>query len=241
MDDPVSLPIFHNPSLAVALLDYADAGGDDHETQTAAAERFQAREALLETRRAHAMASRIAIYPKKDLAVLQGRVTRAETAADDVSARLRAAADRRLRRAQTARTAALQRAMATPPSVDPVVDRLDRTERLRRLEALDPAERHLMLTTAAREGSHPELLRAALTMETPPWPTKSWTPLLPDSVAEEVREWIMARGAPESVQDVRTAWRLRRLADDLELDRRGARTTPAPPTLEGLRARTVRS
>jgi hypothetical protein len=241
MDDPVTVPFFGNATLAVQLLDYADAGGDDPETQTASAERFQAREALLETRRAHAMASRIAIYPKKDLAVLQARVTRAERAADEVSARLRSAADRRLRRARTARAAALQAAMATPPSVDPVVDRLDRTERLRRLEALDPGERTLMLTSAAREGTHPELIRAFLTAETPPWPTKTWQPLIPDSTAEEVREWVIARRAPETVADVRAGWRLRRLATDLDQDRAGHRTSPEPPTLEGLRARPVRS
>ena len=241
MDDPVTVPIFHNPALAVALMDHSGFIDDDGETQEAAAERFAAREALLETRRAHAMAARVPGYPRKDLAALKGRVTVAERAADDVSARLRSAADRRLRRAQTARAAALQAALATPPGIDPVVDRIDRGERLRRLEALDPAERILMLTTAAKEGTHPELLRAALTFEAPPWPTRGWAPLLPDPVAEEIREWIMARRAPESVGDVRAGWRLRRMAYDLDLDRAGYRTSPAPPTLESLRAQRIRS
>ncbi len=38
-----------------------------------------------------------------------------------------------------------------------------------------------MLTTAAREGTHAPLLRAALTSEPPPWPTKTWKPILSEN------------------------------------------------------------
>jgi hypothetical protein len=241
MADELTLPIFHNATLALALMDHANANDDDDAIRAAVDQRDDAREALQKARRAHARAVRLGpAYPKEDLAVLKARVTRAETEADTVSARLRDDADRRLRRARTRREDVLNDALAKPMTLDPVSDRLDRTERLRRLEALDPPERVLMLTTAAKAGTHPELIRAALTAEPPPWPTKSWQPLLPDEAAEEIREWVMARKAPETIADVRAAWRLRRLAYDLDLDRADYPRPPGPPPFDALNARHVR-
>jgi hypothetical protein len=155
-------------------------------------------------------------YPAKDRAVQQAKVTREIVAATDVMQSLRAAGDRRLRPAKVRRMGVLNTFLERPAGVDPVTDRLDRAERLRRLEAIDPAERGLMLRTAAREGTHPELLRAALLAEAPPWATPTWQPLLPDAVVEEIREWTIARLAPETVADLRAVWCLRRRADELE-------------------------
>ncbi len=131
----------------------------------------------------------------------------------------------------------LNAALERPPGIDAVSDRLDRAERLRRLEALEPEERALMLVDAAREGTYPELIRVALTAEPPPWPTKSWQPLLPENVAEEIREWVMTRRAPETIVEVRAAWRLRRLAYDLEMDRSGYPKPGQPPSIAMLNLR----
>jgi hypothetical protein len=235
-----TFPIFGDATLALALMDFADANQDDDEVRAAVDQRDAAREALQKAHRAHGRAVRVGdAYPKEDLAVLKARVTHAETEAGSVSARLRDAADRRLRRARTRRADVLNEALARPADVDPVSDRLDQTERRRRLEALDPAERVLMLTTAAREGTYPELVRSALSAESPPFATKSWQPLLPDEAVEEIREWTMARRAPETIADVRAAWRLRRLAHDLDLDRAGYPRPGTPPGLDVLSGRPV--
>jgi hypothetical protein len=93
-----------------------------------------------------------------------------------------------------------------------------------------------MLLNAAREGKHPELIRAALSAESPPFATQSWSPLLPDAAAQEVREWVFARRSPESVQDLRAAWRLGRLADELQVDMAGGQTAAPARTLEELGA-----
>jgi hypothetical protein len=239
MDD-VTLPIFHRADLALALMEHAQAENDDDEVHAAVVQRASVVEALQNARRAHARAARVGpAYPKEDLAALKAKLTRAEVECDTLSARLRDLADRRLRRAQSRRADVLNDALARPPGIDPVSDRLDRAERQRRLETLAPEERVLMITTAAREGSHPELVRAALTSENPPFPTASWTPLLPDAAAEEAREWVMARRAPETVADVRAAWRLRRIAYDTDMDRLGYPKPGTPPGLDLLNARPI--
>jgi hypothetical protein len=153
-----------------------------------------------------------------------------------VTARLRGQAEERLRRARRARAEALNQASQRPSHIDPVSDRLDQADRLRRLEALDPETRAVMLRDAARQGAEPELLRAALTSPVPPFATKAWVPLVSEETAQELREFIVARRAPETVQDLRTVWRLDGLANALQVDRAGG-TTPAPPrTLEELQA-----
>jgi hypothetical protein len=236
MDD-VKLPIFGNATLALALMDLTNTHEDGDEIRHALHERDTAREALGKARRAHARAVRVgAAHPKEDLAMLKARVARCEMECDNVSARLRDDADRHLRRARVRRAEALTDALARPSNVDAVSDRLDRAERVRRLESLTPDERTLMLTTAVKEGTHLELVRAALTAENPPWPTSSWQPLLDDATAETIREYLMARRAPETIADVRAAWRLRRLAYDLDLDRIGAPRPPSPPTIAELNA-----
>jgi hypothetical protein len=231
-DNGLSLPVFHDPSLALALMDMTNSNEDDDEIRHALHERDLAREGLLKARRAHARAVRAGgAFPKEDLAVLKARLTRAETECDTCSARFRDSADRHLRRARDRRREALNDALAKPAHVDPVSDRLDRAERVRRLEALTADERALMLRTAAKEGQHGELLRAALLFENPPFATASWQPLLPDALAEELREYVMAHKAPDTIGDIRSAWRLRRLAYDLDLDRIGAPRPPSPPTI----------
>jgi hypothetical protein len=135
----------------------------------------------------------------------------------------------------------LQEALARPAEVDPVSHRLDQADRRRRLEAESPETRRLMLIDAAKQGTHPDLVRAALTAEAPPFATATWTPLVSDATAEELREFVIARKAPETVADLRTAWRLSRLADDLAVDRAGGATAGPPPTLESLRAIRPRS
>jgi hypothetical protein len=75
-------------------------------------------------------------YPKEDLAVLKARLTRCEIQCDNVPARLRDDADQRLRRARALRAEALNQALERPANVDPVSDRLDKAERLRRLGAI---------------------------------------------------------------------------------------------------------
>jgi hypothetical protein len=241
-DDGLALPIFANASLALQLMDLTGQHEDDDEVRSAHAERVAAAEALGKARRAHARAARVgAAYPKEDLAVLKARLTRCEIECDNVSARLRDDADQRLRRARVRRRDALNDALARPSHVDPIGDRLDQTEWRQRLEALDPEERALMLVDAAKTGKHLEMLRAALTAKEPPWPTKSWAPLLEEKVAEEVREYIMARKAPDTIADVRAAWRLRRLAFDLDLDRIGAPRPPGPPTVAEISVRPGRA
>jgi hypothetical protein len=233
----LTLPIFHDATLALALMDLTNTHEDDDEVRRALDERDAAREALSRARRAHARVSRAKPQlPKEDIAVFKAKLERAEIECDNAAARWRDDADRRLRRARDRRREALNDVLAKPAHLDPIVDRLDRAERLRRLEALDPEERALMLVDAAKNGKHLELIRAALTAESPPWPTKTWQPLLPDAVAEELREWVMARRAPDTIADVRAAWRLRRLAYDLDLDRIGAPRPPGPPTIAELNA-----
>ena len=237
-DDGLKLPIFHDPTLALQLMDLTNSHEDDDAIRHAVAERVAAAESLAKARRAHARAVRVGdAYPKEDLAVLKARLTRCEIDCDNLSARLRDHADRRLRRARDRRAEALNDALARPSNVDPVSDRLDRAEWQRRLEALAPDERTLMVTTAAKEGTAPALVRAALLAESPLWPTPSWQPLLEEKVAEEVREFIMARRSPSSVADVRAAWRLRRLAFDLDQDRAGFPRSGTPPGLDLLNAR----
>ena len=191
-------------------MDLTGAHEDDDEVRAPYDEREAAREALGKARRAHARAVRVgAAYPKEDLAVLQ-----VAGDAREVGVRYGAPRDCATRpiSGSVARATVAPRPSTTPwrepANVDPIVDRLDRAERLRRLEALDARRAHADAHDVAKEGTHPELLRAALTAEAPPWPTKSWQPLLPEAVAEEIREWIMARRAPETVADVRAAWRL---------------------------------
>jgi hypothetical protein len=50
----MDLPIFHNPSLALALMEAAGVADDDDETRAAEAQRFDAKAALLEARGKHA-------------------------------------------------------------------------------------------------------------------------------------------------------------------------------------------
>ena len=92
-------------------------------------------------------------YPKEDLAVLKARLTRAESRMRHC---VRATARRRrptaAPRAQPSRRCP-QRGPGAARALDPVSDRLDRAERLRRLEALEPDERTLMLVDG-REGGH---------------------------------------------------------------------------------------
>jgi hypothetical protein len=225
----MELPIFHNPSLAMSLMNRTGTHDDDDEIQAAVAWRFDAKEALAKARQAHTRAARVGpAFPPEDLARLKARVTAAEREADRIVTRLREAAAERLRRARRTRTEALQQALARPSNVDPVSDRLDQADRRRHLEAEPLETRTLMLVDAAKQGTHADLVRAALTAEPPPFQTKSWQPLLPDETAQELREWVMARRAPETIADIRAAWRLTRLADDLAIDRAGG-TTPAPP------------
>jgi hypothetical protein len=237
MGDELTLPIFHDPSLAVALMDHADAHHDDDEVGAAVTRRAEARTTLQTARARVARAVRAGdAYPPEDLALLKARLTSAETQAESLATQLRDAADRRLRRARLRRAEVLQKALERPPAVDAVSDRLDRAERVRRLEALDPTERALMLRTAAREHTDTELIRAALVAEVPPWPTKGWEPLLSEADAQEIREWVIANRAPETVGEVRAVWRLRVLAHDLDFDRSGLPRPPGSPPFDLLNA-----
>jgi hypothetical protein len=239
-DDRLTIPFFHRADLALQLMEHANAESDDDEVHNAVVQRASAVEALQKARRAHARAARVPTYPKEDLAVLKARQTRAEVALDTLSAKWRDAADRRLRQARNRRAAVLNDFLAKPPGVDAVVDRLDKAERLRKLEAIDPETRELMATTGAREGKYPELLRVLLSAEAPPWPVPGWQPLISDAAAEEVREWLYARKAPETVADIRSAWRLRRIAFDTEMDRLGYPKPGQPPGLDMISARPMR-
>jgi hypothetical protein len=69
MDDALTLPIFHNATLALALMDRANA--HDDEIRAAVAQHVTASEALAKARRAHARGARVGpAFPKEDLAVL---------------------------------------------------------------------------------------------------------------------------------------------------------------------------
>ena len=237
-DNGLSLPIFHNDALVVELLGFADATGDDAETQQAARRALDAREALRQARAEHVAAARAGrAVPRRVLADLKANLARVEQACEALSARFWDQSDQRLRKAKTQRANILNNFLARPLDVDPISDRLDKGERLRRLEAIDPEERSLKLTSAAREGTHGPLLRAALTSEPPPWPTKTWPPLISEHDAEEIREWIYARTDPETVRDVRAAWRVRRLSYDHDRDREGLPLPGTPPPLALLNAR----
>ena len=234
----LSLPFFHNDRLVVELLTFADATSDDAETQHAARLAMQARDALKQARAEHAQAARVKRdVPKRVLADLQARLAQAEATHATLSSRFWDQSDKRLRQAKTQRANILNNFLARPLDVDPISDRLDKGERIRRLEAINPEERSLMLTTAAREGSHPELLRAALTNERPPWPTATWQPLLSEDTEEEIREWLYARTDPQTVRDARAAWRLRRLSYDLDRDAEGFPLPGTPPPISLLNAR----
>ena len=216
----LSLPFFHRDRLVVELLTFADATRDDAETQDAAQRAMDARDALKKARAEHAAVARVKRQvPPRVLADLQATLTRAEQAVDTLSTGLWAQSDKRLRKAKTRRGNILTDFLARPLDVDPISDRLDKGERVRRLEALDPEERRLMLTSAAREGTHAPLLRAALTHERPPWPTDTWKPFLDENAEEEIREWVFARADPETIPVTHQAsWRLRRLSYDLDRD-----------------------
>jgi hypothetical protein len=237
-DEDLSLPIFHDDSLVVELLVFTNATADDAETQAWVQRTMNAREAVQRARSDYTKAERVGrSLPKGVLADLKAAKARAEAECDTVSEQLRDAADARLRRARRRRADILNAALERPAHVDPVSDKLDRSEWLEKLEQLAPDERALMIKTAAKEGSHPELVRAALTAKAPPWPTPTWQPLLDENVAQEAREWIYARKAPETVTDIRAAWRLRRLAYDLDYTRAGYPSTGQPPSISMLNMR----
>ena len=148
------VPIFHNPSLAVALMNLTETNDDDDETRTASTQRFDAKAALVEARGKHARATRIG-YAKEDLAGLQARVTRAEQEADRLITRLRDQADQRLRRARVRRTEVLNQALERPAGIDAVSDRLDRADAVRRLEGEPLETRTLMLAGRREAGAAP--------------------------------------------------------------------------------------
>ena len=79
-----------------------------------------------------------------------------------------------------------------------------------------------MLVDAAKKGKHLELIRAALTAEAPPWPTKSLAALVAGSSRGRDPGISDGQESPDTVADIRGAWRLRRLAYDLDSDRIGA-------------------
>ncbi len=168
----MDLPIFGNPTLPLDLMEVAGVADDDDETRAAEAERFDAKAALGQARQAYTRAARVGpAFPPEDLARIRARVSSAERDADRLITRLRDQADERLRRARAQRGKALQDFLARPAEVDSVSHRLDQADRLRRLEALDPETRAVMLRDAARQGAEPELLRAALTSPVPPFST----------------------------------------------------------------------
>jgi hypothetical protein len=227
------LPIFsHSDALAVELLGFADAVNDDGPTQEFITRQRDVAGALAEARRTLANARRVPGYPKKDLGVLEVRVARADAEAATVQTDLTTAVEARLRRAQAARGHALNAALLMPAGVDAAEYRAEKSMLTERLERdVEAGERAVMLKSSARDNTNLPLLRAALTAPQPAWPTAKWQPLLSDKDAEECREWLIAHRAPESVKDIRAAWRLGRLAQELELARAGQSLPPTTPSL----------
>ena len=220
----LSLPFFHNDRLVVELLTFADATSDDAETQHAARRAMEARDALKQARAEHAQAARVKRdVPKRVLADLAGAPrpaprprTRPSAAASGTSPTSACVT------AKTQRANILNDFLARPLDIDPISDRLDKGERLRRLEAINPEERSLMLVSAAREGTHPESLRAALTNERPPWPTGDLAAVTRRRHRRgDPRVDLCAWSDPQTVRDARAAWRLRRLSYDLDRDAEG--------------------
>jgi hypothetical protein len=183
---------------------------------------------LAQARTARDAARRVREYPRAHLATLERAVESAKTAVAVVGTALVNAAEDRAQRAASARTAALNAALARPAGVEQTADRLDLQEARAYLHTLDPAERAIRLKRHAQEGDRPDLVRAALT---------AVAPVVGDRDAREIRERLIAQRAPDTVRDAFAVRQLRKFASELTLARDGytpfSLARPAPTLRDG--------
>jgi hypothetical protein len=151
-----------NPSHALEHMGAAGATVDSDPVRAAEAQSIAAVEAEGQARTAYDAARRVPNYPRDYLAALERQAADATAKRTALAARLRQDADQRYWRLKGRATDVLTRALAPPEGRDASADALEQHTLREKLAAIDPVERELMLRHAARTGSEPRLVRAAL-------------------------------------------------------------------------------
>ena len=218
-------------SRALQHMEAADATVDSDPVLAAVTQSTAAVEAEAKARTRLDAARRWRDYPRDDLADLERQAADAAAKRTARAAAIRQEADERHRRLRGRATDALNRTLAPPEGRDAAADAMAQHTLREKLATIDPVERELMLLHAARAGTDRPLVRAALEAPKPVWATKTWQPLLREPAAQEARDWLIARAEPSLVHDARTIWRLRRIAQRLELapwQSDGGRPSAAP-------------
>jgi hypothetical protein len=208
----------------LAILTAAEALGDGDAVTGTNVRKGELLTAEQDAQRVLGAARAVRGYPADHLARLEAEAERRTAARRAFAAELEAAGVRRLKDAETQRTAALTRLLARPTDIDAADDREALREWRATLKAqlVEDLERELLadarallkLDAGVERTRLRQKVRAALTA-----PTGS---LIRPPAERVLADWLVAGANPQVVRDARVGWRLREIGRELaraEFDR----------------------